>query len=159
MNSHVYFATPPIPRSCAYLDSIGKFGFRAWIGLQNKCRAPAEFRLVMLGSGLVRASTWGPFTTLWGNSRKIFEGSYIHLYLLNIAHIKFIRYCFLFNHLYSFKITWISVNLFSFTGLTNGFTYMQRVMLMWNKSRMLVEHMPATRNQRTGWNSWNGHPE
>jgi len=27
--SHVYFATPPIPRSCAYLDSLGKFGFRA----------------------------------------------------------------------------------------------------------------------------------
>jgi len=27
--SHVYFATTPIPRNCAYLDSLGKFGFRA----------------------------------------------------------------------------------------------------------------------------------
>jgi len=27
--SHAYFATPPIPRSCAYLDSFGKFGFWA----------------------------------------------------------------------------------------------------------------------------------
>ena len=28
-DSHVYFASPPIPRSCAYLDSLGKFRFRA----------------------------------------------------------------------------------------------------------------------------------
>jgi len=27
--SHVYFATPPIPRSWEYLDSLGKFGFWA----------------------------------------------------------------------------------------------------------------------------------
>jgi len=27
--SHVYFAASPIPRSCAYLDSLGKFGLRA----------------------------------------------------------------------------------------------------------------------------------
>jgi len=27
--SHVDFATLPIPRRCTYLDSIGKFGFRA----------------------------------------------------------------------------------------------------------------------------------
>jgi len=25
--SHVYFALPPIPRSCTYLDSLGKFDF------------------------------------------------------------------------------------------------------------------------------------
>jgi len=35
--SLVCFATPPVPRSCAYLDSFGKFDFRA--------------------------SKWGPFTT------------------------------------------------------------------------------------------------
>jgi len=28
-----------IPRSCAYLDSLGKFGFRAKSGFKNKCRA------------------------------------------------------------------------------------------------------------------------
>jgi len=27
--SHAYFATPPIPHSCAYLDSLDKSGFRA----------------------------------------------------------------------------------------------------------------------------------
>jgi len=27
--SNVYFATPPTPRSCAYLDPLGKLGFRA----------------------------------------------------------------------------------------------------------------------------------
>jgi len=27
--SHVYFATPPIPRSCAYLYSLGKFSLQA----------------------------------------------------------------------------------------------------------------------------------
>jgi len=27
--SHVYFATLPMSRSCAHLDSFGKFGFRA----------------------------------------------------------------------------------------------------------------------------------
>jgi len=27
--SHVYLVTPPMPRSCAYLDSLGKFGFWA----------------------------------------------------------------------------------------------------------------------------------
>jgi len=27
--SHIYFATPPITRSCASLDSLGKLGFRA----------------------------------------------------------------------------------------------------------------------------------
>jgi len=46
--SRVYFATPPIPRSCAYFDSPGKFRFRAWIGFQNSM------------SGRVRASKWGP---------------------------------------------------------------------------------------------------
>ena len=31
--SHVYFAKPPLRRKCAYLDSLGKFGFGAYIGL------------------------------------------------------------------------------------------------------------------------------
>ena len=34
-----------ILRSCAYIDSLGKFGFRALIGLQKKCRARAGFGL------------------------------------------------------------------------------------------------------------------
>ena len=36
--SDVYFAALPIPRSCAYVDSLGEFGFRAYIGLQNDDR-------------------------------------------------------------------------------------------------------------------------
>jgi len=31
--SHVYFATLPMPRSCAHLDALGAFGCRAEIGL------------------------------------------------------------------------------------------------------------------------------
>jgi len=34
--SHVYFDTPPISRCCAFLDSLGKFCFRAYIGLQKE---------------------------------------------------------------------------------------------------------------------------
>jgi len=26
--NHVYFATPPLTRSCVYLNSLGKFDFR-----------------------------------------------------------------------------------------------------------------------------------
>jgi len=33
--SQVYVAAPPILRSCAYLDSLRKFGFRAWIRSQK----------------------------------------------------------------------------------------------------------------------------
>jgi len=33
-------------------------------GFKNKCRPWAGFRLVISGSDLVKASTWGPFTTL-----------------------------------------------------------------------------------------------
>jgi len=50
--SHVYFATLPMPRSCEHLGSLGKFGFRSKIGLSD-----SDF-------GRVRASNWGPFTTL-----------------------------------------------------------------------------------------------
>ena len=35
--SHVYFTASPIPRSCVYLDSLAKSGFRVWacdFGLQ-----------------------------------------------------------------------------------------------------------------------------
>ena len=53
-----------IPRSCVYLHSLGKFGFRAKSGFKNKCWARAGFGLVISGSGQVRASKWGPFTTL-----------------------------------------------------------------------------------------------
>jgi len=53
--SHLYFATPPITRSCAYLDSFGKFGFRDYIGLQKW----------MSGPDRVRASNRGPLTSLF----------------------------------------------------------------------------------------------
>ena len=43
-------------RSCAYLNFLGKFGFRAYIGLHNQ----------MSDSSRVRASKRGPFTTLCG---------------------------------------------------------------------------------------------
>jgi len=45
LTSHSQFSTPPTPRSCAYFDSISKFAFRAWIALQNKCRARAKLGL------------------------------------------------------------------------------------------------------------------
>jgi len=32
-----------ITRICAYLDSLGKFGFRSKSGSKNKCRARAGF--------------------------------------------------------------------------------------------------------------------
>ena len=50
--SHVYLATPPIPRSCACLDATGKFGFRA--------------SKVYLGLARIQASSssQSPFTTL-----------------------------------------------------------------------------------------------
>ena len=34
-----------VPRSCVYLDSLGKLGFRAKSGFKTKCRARAEFGL------------------------------------------------------------------------------------------------------------------
>jgi len=43
-----------IPRSCAYLDIRGKFGFRSLIGFQK----------YMPGSGRLRASNWCQFTRL-----------------------------------------------------------------------------------------------
>jgi len=52
--SYFFFDTPPILRSCAYLDSLGKLDFRAQIGFHEQ----------ILGSGQVRASKWGRFTTL-----------------------------------------------------------------------------------------------
>ena len=39
--SHVYFATPSILCSCAYIDSLGKFGVRPHRGFNNKGRARA----------------------------------------------------------------------------------------------------------------------
>jgi len=60
--SHVYFATPTKLRSCAYLDSLGKFDFRSKMGFKIICRARARLGLVI--SGWIRASKWGPFTTL-----------------------------------------------------------------------------------------------
>jgi len=39
-----------IPRSCAYLDSLGKFGLRVKSGFKNKCWARARFGLVISGS-------------------------------------------------------------------------------------------------------------
>jgi len=49
-----------IPRSCAYLDSLGKFSFRAKLRFKNKCRARAGFGLVISSSGQVRASQMKP---------------------------------------------------------------------------------------------------
>ena len=40
--NHVYFATPPIPRRCINLDSVGKFSYRA-------SKINAWFRLVISG--------------------------------------------------------------------------------------------------------------
>jgi len=51
-----------IPCSCAYLHSLRKCDFRAISGFKNICRA--GFGLVISGSGRVRDSKWGPFTTL-----------------------------------------------------------------------------------------------
>jgi len=40
------------------------FAFWTKLGFKNKSRAPARFNLVISGSDRVRASKWGPFTTL-----------------------------------------------------------------------------------------------
>jgi len=47
-----------MPRSCAYLDSLGEFGF----GLNRASKTNVGFGLVI--SGRVRASIWDPFTIL-----------------------------------------------------------------------------------------------
>jgi len=48
MNSfnHNYFATPPMRRSCAYLESLDKLAFGPKSGFKNWCRARAGFGLL-----------------------------------------------------------------------------------------------------------------
>jgi len=50
--SHVYFAAPPLRRTCAYIDSLGKFGFRAQSGLQKQMSVPAAVRACDFWLGL-----------------------------------------------------------------------------------------------------------
>jgi len=48
------------------LTPLVNLAFRPQSGFKNKCRARGGFGLVILGSGQVQASKWGPFTTLYG---------------------------------------------------------------------------------------------
>jgi len=51
-------------RSCTYLDSLGKMAFGPKLGFRNKFRTRVKFGLVIAGSGRVRGSNLGSFTTL-----------------------------------------------------------------------------------------------
>jgi len=49
-------------------------------GFKNRCRARAGFRSVMLGSGRVRASKWGPFAALVVHIKLKSKSSYVRCF-------------------------------------------------------------------------------
>jgi len=68
--------------------------FETQSGFKNKCRARAEFGLVISGSGRVQALNWGPFTTLSmyaGANKGRLKGYILHPPTVNIEWNHFVK--------------------------------------------------------------------
>ena len=67
-NVFCYYAVAQI------LTPAVNFAFRPISGFKNESRARAGFGLVILSSGRVQTSKWGPFTTLYGYGGRVQQG-------------------------------------------------------------------------------------